>query len=1676
MFGPSLAHNNMMRKPNIFDDMDGDAGSSPLKLTMKSGNRKQKLFKEEKGQDKGIKDKKNNFNIFKSNTPKGTFQTAKKQDKKQPGDNLKLEDANNKQMRGSGVNIREKNFWSKQFSKYCDELEDLMGQTRDAVAGTNYEQESKQCFDSLAHGIDHKFMLVKPICIAQSKYVVMLWNDRYQDDVNSHIRIYAIDQMNKSKYPIEPKDKLSPANRDSVSKRQNSSQRIDEFEKGNFTPQQNMNFLGFFNAEAIINTSKYISTRAVLSNLTIDGLIICNYCISANDSLLAVIFTNAGNNEIFARVYALPSMAVLLESEPMPESWVSYNTFNPFFSYNNSFGADIHPEHLFITMKGALYFIDLSSMAHDDIGKLKPLVMIQSDQNLIEDLQKLTNLEHISHRDAIVGKLAETKSTVEYGLWKWDKMRGHGYARHKNHRLSVNNKYTLVTDSLTPDLKFIFAYHRHGKEVARINMKHSGSKVIFKYIMESKTIQRALVLDGGRYIIIADSAQEVRIYRRFGKTYQSIYCQYMLESIESLHIATNYKHLIVLTTKKLLSIRVHLSQAIDYDYFGKKKDLDKICSIYMSKNRRVVRFMDTHLEKVTTYIDDVEGIRSEVAETGINTTDKHTILIPNSDQIVVWSKTRVWIINNSGHAYSTIEEGSYRQHVTTASDDKFIASIFYTVKDDGAAIKDVKMNLDNNYLMIYLGNADDQLLRTIEVWSLLGSQNIFNLDDIDFEYCILREHQLMLRWKQYDLSTIEHGYYDNGQLYFDQITLGKKSYSKLLWVKAFSTLGRISKLIFVTCRKIYILDVSSMVVFSRKVSVYLENVQCEISPDGRMIAINERGYRSIMVYSIEPNEDNHFDNGFQISNNFVETLRFVFSHDSEYVATLDEEFMIKIISIKLKKEISEICIKDRLANPAIDVSHMIFTENSYHLAICFRSDMKHATRPEGFLVMTIPFYSTRFSPLDSILGYYIQRYFYSTHQLEKTVLCKSVVNIVHSFEHYQVAINSVFTAMILLINSPNLIETYCGNMIDFNLLCVHGLLKHSMERNKFYALMSYNNLFASYAAKTRETPYIDEEQIETLSKLEKSKMNNRYSRAVLSQVVFSFIRSEFGELKNEGNNVMPLALNYKPYQVEEAITTLMKSDFATLNKYHCYITQIPMDLSTGSEFSIAFFSNICNYTEEEIQTKYKSFIYYKWNKVYYFALAHASLYWIYNIFVYLYLGKYVDALWMAIILLILNGVFIIYEIKCCKASTRHYFQDAWNQVDFFNHLGNLGIVISMIVIDEDQSVLVINLLRFISTLMIGIRGISLLVVFKPTRYITTMFFQVLIEMWPFLVVLIYMIFVSTQAWSIEPQIEQLKVPEFSFLEALNVVINTSMGNFNTETSNGDRMTNLQLILIILVNVVLGLAMLNFLIALISEIYQKISDKRDYYDVLELLPIIQQIDLMFKKRRIVTKKLKAGEVHQMNDFDDPYNLNIGASQPPTPHMQSKIVEKLSIKKDLAQQEIANDFTEKLSINPMQSKKKPILSIKYKGNSCHYLTIIPEIEQSDQMKDLKQSVHASVREIAQQISENTTEMNTKTDKLRFNMRELQSSHVELKVMLQSILSTQESLTRRLDFATKGKTSSNISLPDDIEDLDKTGNLNATIANMTRVIKDQSDDSESIGSDEENDLFIQNNLVNG
>jgi hypothetical protein len=1661
--------------------------------------------------------------------------TIKKIDKKQHtiNEGVKLDVTQKKGPNiGNIENMKERNFWSNQFSKYSTEMDDFMG-IRNSQTGFTNTSDYRQCFDTISHSerlstLSHTF-----IAIAQSRYIIFMGGMKAGQTVKSFIRVFSIELMRKK----ETEESKKPANENqAVSSNAEAFQSMNGHRLNRFsdrddgaTPMVDMGFIGFFRGQLESTGNKQVSQKALVTSTDISDFGICTYSLSSNQRYIGVVFNDFSNSYMMVTIYDLPTLRPIITTKPIQEKYVSHSVSTPFFSYKNDFGEEYDPKYFYIPFKGSFYVVELGGLGTDGLAEIPRSII--ADPNILEDEKNIISITKVEHKDLLIGMIANYRTGSEHTIWTWDQKKEQGFAKVAGLKLNLPSRYTLLHNTLTKDGRSIYAYTQGGKEIVKISFKNSAIKTVFKYNYESKTLRLVMVLDDGKYIIVSDSSNEVRVFRNISKYYQQIYCQFMADEVHTFALTDNRKNLIVLSERKISAIRLHLGQNCTYDVIGARPELRDISGVYYSRYRKTLRFYDRFLQSVTMIEEVKDCHKIKNISTGFTSENKKIITLEDWDRLIAWDVLTIWVIDLPGQCHNT-PGLMWKDHTQALEFDlSEVVNVmeFYKASSPDMHISDVKMNLDNKYLFVYFALNGTSTAKYIEAWSLFERKLIMTFDETNYLYCILKEDESILKWDPQNASDTQITQKKDGELVFDDLDPQNNISGKYIHVTCHKVDDKITKILFLTSKRLYLYinEGEKKELKYLRFNVHLENIETLISPDGKYLAINEKNYRDILIYCLEPNGNNELEAGFEISCNFIQVLKMAFSHDSEHLVCVDEEFKMKIISIKLKKEISSFSIQDSMPRNEVELCYMEFSEYSHSLICGFRSEGD--IYPKHYLFAKVPFYGTRYSPLDSIIGYYIQRYFYTSNLAEKAALCKNIVSIVHSYPHYQITINRFITGMMLLLNAPGLIEQYCAGFVDFNVVSSHGLLKYAMEKNKLFSLISYNSMFEAHALKYRENPYIDEEQIETLSKLEKTSMNNRYTRAVLGQIVFSPVRSEYGQLKKDDENIIALPLNYKPSNLEEGITKLMKEDFNTINKYHCYVTQIPLDLSIGSEFSIAFFANISNYSEEEIQTKYKVFIYHKWNQIYFLALTHSVVYWCLNIAVYFYMGKYADGLWLGIIVCILNVLFIAYELKCFSSSKHKYMKDGWNQLDLFNHLLCLATTIIMMSINHDEYYIWINILRFISSLMIGIRGLSMLVVFKPIRYITTMFFQVLIDIWPFLIVLAYVMFISTLAWSIEPQIEDASQGFVDFIVALNVIINTSMGNFNTTFGDDQQMTRPQLVLIIFVNIFSGLALLNFLISLISETYQRISEKRDYYDVLELLPVIQEIDLLFKNRK---KRVKEIEViyppAKQETVSDKSRANLNMlSKTKTLRNQSKDnVDKAEGTNSAAINQEANEISEKINAAPgtvkgphgssprnkryLEKKDTDLLNMPsfnptdttltknslnkkkkagFNSNKFHYLTIIPEPEQSDQMKELKVSLQNYIKDETTEIMEVNNMQTSKIDKLKFAVKEAISAQADVKSMIQALSTMHDQLNKKIDTIV-GKTqifgsninasninASNMSIHEDNEEEDKhTNPLTTTINHPSR--KEIPDEDDSGGSNDESnfDKEFQNNIING
>ena len=84
-------------------------------------------------------------------------------------------------------------------------------------------------------------------------------------------------------------------------------------------------------------------------------------------------------------------------------------------------------------------------------------------------------------------------------------------------------------------------------------------------------------------------------------------------------------------------------------------------------------------------------------------------------------------------------------------------------------------------------------------------------------------------------------------------------------------------------------------------------------------------------------------------------------------------------------------------------------------------------------------------------------------------------------------------------------------------------------------------------------------------------------------------------------------------------------------------------------------------------------------------------------------------------------------------------------------------------------------IRCINVLALSIRGITMLRVFKPTRYLITMLLQVFSDIIPFMVVLAYVVFIFSYVWRIVSAFGKEEVQEDSFYNAFQVPVNAIFG-------------------------------------------------------------------------------------------------------------------------------------------------------------------------------------------------------------------------------------------------------------------------------------------------------------
>ena len=207
----------------------------------------------------------------------------------------------------------------------------------------------------------------------------------------------------------------------------------------------------------------------------------------------------------------------------------------------------------------------------------------------------------------------------------------------------------------------------------------------------------------------------------------------------------------------------------------------------------------------------------------------------------------------------------------------------------------------------------------------------------------------------------------------------------------------------------------------------------------------------------------------------------------------------------------------------------------------------------------------------------------------------------------------------------------------------------------------------------------------------------------------------------------------------------------------------------------------------------------------------------------------------------------------------------------------------------------ISWMRVSIIVLLGIRSITWLRIFKPTRYLITMVLQVFIDIVPFIIILSSVIFIFAFVWRVSPTLGYIDPStiddlNLSFYQSIYDSTNIIFGNSPQSDPTGDRFTLIRFIVMIVGNVSLALALLNFLIAIISGTYEKINEDKDLHDAKELMDIVVEFDILLswriregEKRKdeyilsLIPVKPVSDEIEKLSDIESNMNDKINGME-------------------------------------------------------------------------------------------------------------------------------------------------------------------------------------------------------
>jgi WD40 repeat protein len=282
--------------------------------------------------------------------------------------------------------------------------------------------------------------------------------------------------------------------------------------------------------------------------------------------------------------------------------------------------------------------------------------------------------------------------------------------------------------------------------------------------------------------------------------------------------------------------------------------------------------------------------------------------------------------------------------------------------------------------------------------------------------------------------------------------------------------------------------------------------------------------------------------------------------------------------------------------------------------------------------------------------------------------------------------------------------------------------------------------------------------------------------------------------------------------------------------------------SPGSNGSIEFLKSLtaCENPDVFRSPLIHAFLMYKWDRVKWFIFAQTILHLSIMLLLCIDAATLREDTTVMILILIANVLIFLWELFQLSTGPMSYFTEIWNLLDITRIILIFIYIISSWYLDDKTW---LTFLLALTLFLSMVRTASFFRLFRRTRYLIRMIQEIVWDMWPFLIVYFYSIFSFAWLFLVLSDPSAKDGPD-SYSSSWLKVYMFNFGQYDT----GDYKV-LQWISLIITTTVNPLLMMNLLIAVMGDTYDRVQQDIVVADLKEIASQLYDIEsVMFWRRK------------------------------------------------------------------------------------------------------------------------------------------------------------------------------------------------------------------------------------